>query len=177
MGVTPPSAVAAKPLSSVGIVDLPRSQLVLVAAISAGTVIAFVLLWARRRCTASADAPFAPPHEERAARIGEVGERLVACGLAALGWPAPHNVILAEPLGQTVELDHLVRASDGIVVLETKIYSGFVAGGAVSRGPADLVSQSGDSEREPCPRSGTVRRRPRGAGSRLRGVGWQRALR
>ncbi|MBN9560445.1 MAG: NERD domain-containing protein [Alphaproteobacteria bacterium] len=62
---------------------------------------------------------------DRAARIGDAGERLVAYELASLEWPALHNVILAER-GRTIEIDHLVRAPDGIVVLETKTCAGLI---------------------------------------------------
>ena len=45
-------------------------------------------------------------------------------------WPALYNVILVEGFGRTVEIDHLVRVPDGILVLETKTYAGFIDGGA-----------------------------------------------
>lgn len=122
---------AIEPLSVAGAADLLRLQLpFIIGAIGAGAVIASVLAWSRPRYDAGADAPFAPSQEARAARIGEVGERLVACELAALEWPALHNVILAGAGSRTVEIDHVVRAPDGIVVLETKTYSGFIAGAA-----------------------------------------------
>ena len=41
-----------------------------------------------------------------------------------------YNVILVEGFGRTVEIDHLVRVPDGILVLETKTYAGFIDGGA-----------------------------------------------
>ena len=124
-------AVAPEPLSHAGIADLVRSQLpFIVGATGAAAVIALVLAWARRRGDVSAAALWAPVREDRAARIGEVGERLVACELAALSWPVLHNVILAAQRGRTAEFDHIVRAPDGIVVLETNTYSGFIAGGA-----------------------------------------------
>ncbi|MGA9866019.1 MAG: nuclease-related domain-containing protein, partial [Acetobacteraceae bacterium] len=116
------------------------------------------------------------------ARVGEAGERLVASELTALGWPALLNVILAGPRGRTVEFDHLVRVPDRTVMLETKTYSSFIAGGPDTprwtqhRADGDLVPRSGDPEPEPCPRFGTVRQRRRGASSRVFGVGWPRAL-
>ncbi len=126
----PFGAAVVEPLSSAGAVGLLPQLPFVVSAIGAGAVIAAVLAWSRPRTVANADAPCAPSQEARAAGIGEVGERLVACKLAVLGWPALHNVILAGARGRTVELDHVVRAPDGIVVLETKTYSGFIAGGA-----------------------------------------------
>ena len=45
-------------------------------------------------------------------------------------WPVLYNVILVEGFGRTVEIDHLVRVPDGILVLETKTYAGFIDGGA-----------------------------------------------
>ncbi len=126
----PFGAAVVEPLSSAGVVGLLPQLPFVVSAIGAAAVIAAVLAWSRPRTVANADAPFAPSQEARAAAVGEVGERLVACELAVLGWPALHNVILAGARGRTVELDHVVRAPDGIVVLETKTDSGFIAGGA-----------------------------------------------
>src|SRR5271157_5689503 len=67
------------------------------------------------------------PKARRAATLGALGEALVTSEVEALGWPVLANVILECGRG-TVEIDHLVRAPDGILVIETKTYSGFVAG-------------------------------------------------
>jgi hypothetical protein len=64
---------------------------------------------------------------DRARAIGSAGETLVAFELARLGYPALHNVILCGR-GWIVEIDHLVRMPDGIVVLETKTWSGTITG-------------------------------------------------
>ena len=63
----------------------------------------------------------------RSEAVGKLGEVLVAAEIEVLGWPCLRNVVL--DLGNwMVEVDHLVRAPDGIVVIETKTYSGFVSG-------------------------------------------------
>lgn len=64
----------------------------------------------------------------KAGITGDKGEERVATALAALGVPALHDVILRDRLGLT-QIDHIVRASDAIVVLETKNYSGHIGGG------------------------------------------------
>ena len=64
----------------------------------------------RRRQAVLADAF----RRHRAQHVGAAGETLVACELAALGWPMLRNVILNDG-GRTVEIDILLRVSDGIV--------------------------------------------------------------
>ena len=58
--------------------------------------------------------------EEQVARseaVGRLGEALVAAEIEALGWPCLRNVVL--DLGNwMVEVDHLVRAREGIVVIQ-----------------------------------------------------------
>ena len=67
------------------------------------------------------------------ARItGEKGEGLVVAALADLGVPALNNVILRDRSGLT-QIDHIARAPDAIVVLETKHYGGIVDGEVDSR--------------------------------------------
>jgi hypothetical protein len=51
--------------------------------------------------------------------------------LAALGVPVLHDVLLADLMGLT-QVDHLVRARDAILVIETKTYGGHITG-AVDR--------------------------------------------
>ena len=63
----------------------------------------------------------------RSEALGKLGEALVASEIEALGWQCLRNVVL-DLGGWMVEIDHLVRAPDGIVVIETKTYSGFVSG-------------------------------------------------
>jgi len=65
--------------------------------------------------------------DARAAAVGALGEALVRAELEALGWPMLRNVILSAS-GGSVEIDHLVRAPGGVVVLETKTYSGRLDG-------------------------------------------------
>src|SRR5271165_4983043 len=63
----------------------------------------------------------------RAVAVGALGEALVRAELEVLGWPMLRNVILGAP-GRSVEIDQLVRAPGGVIVLETKTYSGHVDG-------------------------------------------------
>lgn len=67
------------------------------------------------------------PGASRAEAIGRIGESLVAAELRDLGWPLLSNVVLCGR-GRSVEIDHLVRAPDGIVIIETKTLSGIVWG-------------------------------------------------
>jgi hypothetical protein len=65
--------------------------------------------------------------ERRTLAIGRLGEALVRAELEKLGWPLLSNVVLACG-AWSVEIDHLVRAPDGIIVIETKTLSGVVRG-------------------------------------------------
>ncbi|WP_158744948.1 nuclease-related domain-containing protein [Acidisphaera sp. L21] len=65
--------------------------------------------------------------EFKAAIIGRKGEGAVARALSNLGMPALHDVLLPDLLGVT-QMDHLVRASDAIMVIETKTYGGHITG-------------------------------------------------
>ena len=69
----------------------------------------------------------------RPALIGRGGERAVRLALARLGLPALHDVVLADVLGHT-QIDHLVRTTQGIVVIETKTFSGWITGTLYSAG-------------------------------------------
>jgi len=63
----------------------------------------------------------------RPSLIGRGGERAVRLALARLGLPALHDVVLADALGHT-QIDHLMRTTQGIVVIETKTFSGWITG-------------------------------------------------
>ena len=63
----------------------------------------------------------------RPAVIGRGGEKAVRQALARLGLPALHDVVLADALGHT-QIDHLVRTAQGIVVIETKAFAGWITG-------------------------------------------------
>src|SRR5208337_4104634 len=63
----------------------------------------------------------------RAVAVGALGEALVRAELEVLGWPMLRNVILGAP-SHRVEIDQLARAPGGVIVLETKTYSGHVDG-------------------------------------------------
>jgi hypothetical protein len=65
--------------------------------------------------------------ELKATIIGRRGESKVAAILAHLGVPALHNVVLEDGRGPT-EIDHVALTRHGIVVLETKTYSGVITG-------------------------------------------------
>ncbi len=63
----------------------------------------------------------------RSALIGWGGEMAVRQALARLALPALHDVVLADTLGHT-QIDHLVRIAQGIVVIETKAFAGWITG-------------------------------------------------
>jgi Nuclease-related domain len=65
--------------------------------------------------------------EFKAAITGRKGENSVRQLLSAPGVSALHDVLLPDPVGVT-QLDHLVRALDSILVIETKAYGGYVTG-------------------------------------------------
>jgi hypothetical protein len=112
------------PLSVAGTIYFLASNLPLVAgAISVGMLLA---LWlkrsgARRRVVVDAF------NRHRAQQVGAAGEGLVARELTGLGWPMLRNVILDDG-GRTVEIDILLRVSDGIVALEVKSWGGLITG-------------------------------------------------
>ena len=88
----------------------------------------------------------------RAVAVGALGEALVRAELEGLGWPMVRNVILGTP-GRSVEIDQLARAPGGVIVLETKTYSGYVVGDLGSefwilslRDGRSFVSERGCSE-------------------------------
>jgi hypothetical protein len=66
--------------------------------------------------------------EVKAGITGAKGEDAVKRELARLGLTALHDVILSDSRGLT-QVDHLVLGPDGIFVLETKTYGGFITGG------------------------------------------------
>lgn len=61
------------------------------------------------------------------ALTGRGGKRAVRQALARLGLPALHDVVLADALGH-MQIDHLVRTGQGIVVIETKAFAGWITG-------------------------------------------------
>ncbi|MBY3433597.1 NERD domain-containing protein [Rhizobium laguerreae] len=58
---------------------------------------------------------------------GQDGERRVAKVIASLGYPALHDVYLPSDNG-TTQIDHIVRAGNCIVVIETKNFGGVLYG-------------------------------------------------
>jgi hypothetical protein len=69
----------------------------------------------------------APLRDVKAEMLGRKGEQEVARRIAELGMPAVHDVTLSDDRGRT-QIDHVVRTAFGIVVLETKRFSGVVTG-------------------------------------------------
>jgi len=112
-------------LSAAGALHLLSDLLFAAAAIGFGAMVARKLAKYRARRAQAAVAEVFRRH--RAQQIGAAGEGLVACELAGLGWPTLRNVILGDS-GRTVEIDILLRVSDGIVALEVKSWGGFIAG-------------------------------------------------
>ena len=68
----------------------------------------------------------------KAGITGDKGEAAVREALDAFGVPALHDVIVRDGRGLT-QIDHLVRAPDAVLVLETKRYAGIVSGDVDSR--------------------------------------------
>ena len=103
--------------------DLPYVLVTASLTVLAGTM----LLWARAQRAAVAPGGLAPLQALRAEIAGRKGEDAVARELARLGLPSLRNVIFSDGDGWA-ELDHVVRTRAGIVVLETKTWSGLVTG-------------------------------------------------
>jgi len=120
--LAPLSVIMAR-VEAVVIADLPY---VLVAA-SLTVLVGTMLLWARAQRAAVAPEGLAPLRALRAEIAGRKGEDAVARELERRGLPSLCNVILSDGDGWA-ELDHVVRTRAGIVVLETKNWSGWVTG-------------------------------------------------
>ena len=86
----------------------------------------------RRRTNLVSDDEWQTFREIKAGITGQKGETEVARQLALLGAPALHDVILEDSRSLT-QIDHLVLGLDAILVLETKTYAGFIAGGLDSQ--------------------------------------------
>jgi hypothetical protein len=114
-----------EPISGVGFWSVVRPCKAPIAlAVGSGVLIA---LWLRRGRGVGAAAGSSRDREARSRRIGAVGKARVAAELKRIGLPALHNVII-RGAGWSVELDHVVRAPSGIVVLETKTFGGTIEG-------------------------------------------------
>ncbi len=91
----------------------------------------------RRRMRRSSEDPVREPSVDadmleafrlfKAGIQGRKGETAVADLLAANGLEALHDIILPDDAGLT-QIDHLVRAPDGLIVLETKNLAGVIEG-------------------------------------------------
>ena len=97
----------------------------LYAVLSAVGGIALLLVLKRRIAAAPRRRALAPLRDLKATLIGRKGEAGVGAALARLRLLALHDVVLADDRGVT-QIDHLVRAGDGIVVIETKTYAGVI---------------------------------------------------
>ena len=93
-----------------------------------------------RRTNLVTDEEWQAFREVKAGITGQKGEADVARQLALLGTPALHDVILADSRGLT-QIDHLVLGIDAILVLETKTFSGFIAGGLHSKQWTQYLAQ------------------------------------
>jgi hypothetical protein len=116
-----------EPLSLGGIAAFASAERIPIAgAVTAGVLIAGAL-WRRTRARDVSAASVLTEEPDRAAAIGALGEALVAGEVSALGWPVLRNVILLDG-AHSMEIDLLVRVSDGLLVLEAKTWSGFISG-------------------------------------------------
>jgi len=94
----------------------------------------------RRRTNLVTDDEWRAFREVKAGITGQKGEAAVARHLAHLGASALHDVILEDSRGLT-QIDHLVLGLDAIVVLETKTFSGVIAGGLHSQEWTQYLAQ------------------------------------
>lgn len=137
------------PLSLAGLLAFASEQRVPIAAAAAVGVLVATACWRRAAGRNVSAAAVLGEKPDKAAAIGALGEALVAGRLREWGYPTLRNVIL-QSATQSIEIDVLVRVADGIVVLETKTWSGFVSGAADSAcwtrlgrgGRADVLSNA-----------------------------------
>ena len=92
----------------------------------------------------------APLRDLKATLTGRKGEAGIGAALTRLGVPALHDVVLADDRGMT-QIDHLVRAGDGILVIETRTYAGLITGGLDDRQWMQRLD-NGECNRLPNPR-------------------------
>ena len=59
---------------------------------------------------------------------GRIGEECVAKLLDRQGYEALHDVIIDDRAGGSTQIDHLLRLKSGLLVIETKNYSGMISG-------------------------------------------------
>ena len=115
------------PISLAAVAAFVGQHGVLLAAVLLGGVTAASIELTTGARPVAAEAPAAAGRRSRAEAIGAIGESLVAAELRSLGWPTLQNVVLVCG-GHSAEIDHLLRAPDGIVIVETKTLSGVVWG-------------------------------------------------
>jgi hypothetical protein len=115
------------PLSPEGLLRFASGERLPIGAAAVTGALLGAALWRRRGGRDAMAAAGLAARHDRAVTIGALGEALVAGILRDLGYPMLRNVILRNG-GHSVEIDALVRVPDGVLVLETKTWSGFVAG-------------------------------------------------
>lgn len=115
------------PLSPEGLLRFASGERLPIGAAAVTGALLGAALWRRRGGRDAIAAAGLAARHDRAVTIGALGEALVAGILRDLGYPMLRNVILRNG-GHSVEIDALVRVPDGVLVLETKTWSGFVAG-------------------------------------------------
>jgi hypothetical protein len=94
----------------------------------------------RRRTDLVTDDEWRAFREVKTGITGQKGEAAVARHLAHLGASALHDVILEDSRGLT-QIDHLILGLDAILVLETKTFSGVIAGGLHSQEWTQYLAQ------------------------------------
>jgi hypothetical protein len=115
-----------EPLGLGGLAFASAERIPIAAAVTVGVLIA-TALWLRTQARGGRAACVLTEKPDLAAPIGAGGGTLVACEVSALGWPVLRNVTLRDG-AHSMEIDLLVRVSDGILVLEAKTWSGFISG-------------------------------------------------
>jgi hypothetical protein len=65
--------------------------------------------------------------QDRMARSGIAGERMISAAITARGLPALHDILLPYK-GTVTQIDHVVATGRGLVVIETKNFAGLVLG-------------------------------------------------
>ena len=122
---------SAEPLTLAGLIAFASQECVPIAVAAAMGLLLAARRWRPGGGRDASAAAILAELPDRAAAIGALGEALGAGRLRERGRPTLRNVIL--PSGtHSVKIDALVCAADGIVVLETKTWSGFVSGAADS---------------------------------------------
>jgi hypothetical protein len=114
-------------LLSLGRIDFASAERIPIAAAMTVDVLIATALWLRTQARGARPACVLTEKPDLAAPVGACGGTLVAGEVSALGWPVLRNVILTDG-AHSMEIDLLVRVSDGILVLEAKTPADFISG-------------------------------------------------